>query len=192
MKMYMYPSKDEVAKWGGMGVFMGYFFDWNIRKNIEIIEDLGWERREGRIEISYTDHEKLDCLSMNLHDYLKFLKYGYGRATDSACIDIRNGVIDREEGVRLAERYDGKYPKECVERFSEHFNITKEEFSGLCEEFTNRALFERKNGKLKYDIDGSLVMEQKYMELRRNPCNKINEIITTRNKDEQSQLLQRP
>jgi hypothetical protein len=169
VKMYIYPSKEEVEKWGGVGVFMGYFFKWDIPTNLEIIEKMGWSRRAGRIEVSYTDYEKLDCLSMNLHDYLKYVKYGYGRATDSASRDIRNNLINREQGVRLAEKYDGIYPKECVERFCTHFKMSREEFDSICESFANKALFERKDGEFVYDIDGSLVMKQKYMERRRNP-----------------------
>lgn len=178
VKMYIYPNKEEVAEWGGVGVFMGYYFKWNVPENLDIIESIGWSRRRGRIEISYTDHEKLDCLSMNLHDYLKYLKYGYGRATDSASMDIRNGVIDREQGVRLVERYDGKYPKECVERFCEHFKMSRNEFDGICCQFTNKALFEKKNGKLVQDIDGSLVMKEKFTELRRNPLKSWETAVT--------------
>ena len=106
---------------------------------------------------------------MNLHDYLKYVKFGYGRATDSACIEVRNGVIPREEAVRLVERYDGRYPKECIERFCEEFGISREEFDALCEPFTNRTLFERENNMFRRDLDGSLVLKQKFMEKRRNP-----------------------
>ena len=176
LKLYVYPSKEEVENWGGSGIFMGYYFKWNTPENLEKIQSIGFNRRNGRIEISYTDHEKLDCLSMNLHDYLKFLKYGYGRATDSACLDIRNGTIKREEGVRLVERYDGKYPKECVEAFLEHFKMTKQEFDQICDGFINKALFEKNEGKIVRDIDGSFVMKEKYIKLRREPKLSINEI----------------
>lgn len=169
MKMYIYPSRASVAEWGGRGVFLGYYFKWNNAENQRIIENSGFRRRIGRIEVSYTDHEKLDCLSMNLHDYLKYLKYGYGRATDSACIEIRNGAISRSEGLRLVERYDGTYPKECIERFCEEFKMERREFDGLCEPFTNRALFELEKGAFKRDIDGSLVLKQSLVEKRRNP-----------------------
>ncbi len=169
IKLYVYPSKEDVENWGGMGVFMGYYFKWNVPENFDIIEKIGWKRKRGRIEISYTDSEKLDCLSMNLHDYLKYVKYGFGRATDSASYDVRNKLISREEGVRLVERYDGKYPKEAVETFCEHFNISIQEFDSICDSFTNRALFETKEGKLVRDIDGSLVMKEKYLNLRKDP-----------------------
>jgi N-acetyl sugar amidotransferase len=168
LKMYIYPSRDDVAKWGGRGIFVGYYFKWNNRENLETIERMGFKRRGGRIEVSYTDHEKLDCLSMNLHDYLKYLKYGYGRATDAAAIDIRNGEISREEGVRLVEAYDGRYPKYCVEAFCSSFGITMAEFDSICEPFVNRALFETKEGVLRRDADGSYVMRRKFVERRRN------------------------
>lgn len=169
LQLYIYPSKEEVANWGGRGVFMGYYFKWNNQDNLKIIESIGFERRLGRIEISYTDHEKLDCLSMNLHDYLKYLKFGFGRATDSASIEVRNNMISREEAVRLVDRYDGSYPKEAIERFCEEFSITKVEFDALCEPFTNRAIFEITDGDFVRDIDGSLVLKEKFIDKRRNP-----------------------
>ena len=152
---------------------MGYYFKWNTPENLELIESIGFQRKVGRIEISYTDYEKLDCLSMNLHDYLKYLKFGYGRATDSACIDIRNGTISREEGCRLVEKYDGKYPKEAVEKFCENFNLSQEEFDIFCEPFINASIFERKkitkpnDSKYLKDIDGSLIMKESIIVERR-------------------------
>lgn len=169
LQLYVYPSREDVANWGGRGLFTGYYFKWNVDENMDIIEKMGFRRRTGRIEVSYTDHEKLDCLSMNLHDYLKYLKFGYGRATDSASIELRNRYIGREEAVRLVERYDGRYPKECVEAFTREFDISKTEFDALCEPFTNRALFEHEGEALKRDDDGSLVLKPKLIERRRHP-----------------------
>ena len=45
-----------------------------------------------------------------LHDYMKFLKYGYGRATDQLCIEIRNGRMAREKAIKLVREYEGKIP----------------------------------------------------------------------------------
>lgn len=169
VKMYIYPTKEEVLCWGGRGVFTGYYFPWNNKDQFSKIESLGWERKTGRIEGSYTDHQKLDCLSMNLHDYLKYCKYGYGRASDSASYDIRNGYIKRDEGVRLVEKYDTIYPKEAIEKFCHHFNIERNYFDKISNGFTNRAIFKTKNGSFVRDIDGSLVMKEKFISLRKNP-----------------------
>lgn len=169
LMLYIYPSKEEISNWGGRGIFMGYYFKWNNQENLNLIENIGFERRSGRIEVSYTDHEKLDCLSMNLHDYLKYLKYGFGRASDSASIEVRNKIISREEAVRLVDRYDGSYPKEAIERFCQEFSLSTGEFNNLCEPFTNRAIFEMKEGSFVRDIDGSLVLKDTFINKRRNP-----------------------
>lgn len=174
IKMYVMPTREELAKVGGnkgcVGVFLGFYFNWDSRKQTEFLEqNLGWKRRRDRVETTYNDFEKLDCLSMNLHDYLKWCKFGYGRATDDASRDIRHGYITREEGVRLVERWDGHYPQEAVAAFCEKFRMSKAEFDAICDRFTNRAIFETKDGKFVRDIDGSLVMKQRWIEARRNP-----------------------
>jgi N-acetyl sugar amidotransferase len=173
MKLYRMPPKEDLAKVGGnkgcCAAFIGHFLEWNVPKHLEIIEQYGWSHRVGRNEVTYTDYEGLDCYSMQIHDYLKYCKFGFSRGTDDACRDIRNGVIDRAQGVRLVERYDGGYPKELVERFCNHFDMTREEFDSISDGFTNPAIFEMADGKFVRDIDGSLVMRPEVREARRSP-----------------------
>ncbi|MBM3553950.1 MAG: N-acetyl sugar amidotransferase [Alphaproteobacteria bacterium] len=173
LKPYLFPTKERLAavrgNMGCLGVFLGYYFFWDARKQVEAIEPLGWKRRRDRVETTYGDYEKLDCLSMNLHDYVKYCKYGYGRATDDASRDLRHGYIDREQALRLVERWDGHYPQESVAVFCDHFKMPKVEFDEICDQFTNPAIFETREGKFLRDIDGGLVMKSKWIEARRNP-----------------------
>ncbi len=174
MTPYVMPPKEELARVGGnkgcTGLFIGYFFEWNVPKHLEIIEKLGWSRRLGRNEVTFTDYEGLDCYSMQLHDYLKYCKFGYSRATDDACRDVRDDVIGRDQAVRLAERYDGGYPKELVERFCAHFDMDQAEFDAISDTFTNPAIFEAENGRFARDLDGSLVMKPEVGAARRDPA----------------------
>ena len=127
IQMYMFPSKEELSSICGnkgcTGLFLGYFFDWNVKDQIKEIEKTNWQRMAGHIEGAYGNYENLDCLSNHLHDYLKYGKFGYGRATDQATRDIREGNIERLEAVRLAERYDGEYPHIAVNAFLKKFNM---------------------------------------------------------------------
>ena len=36
---------------------------------------------------------------------LKFIKFGYGRATDHASKDIRTGDMTREQGMKMVKKY---------------------------------------------------------------------------------------
>ena len=169
LKMYIYPTKEEIEKVGIKSIWLGQYFKWHLPDQMKLIESLGWKRKTDRIEVTYGDFQALDCSSMTIHDYLKYVKYGFGRATDDACRDVRNGLIDREQAVRLVEKYDGKYPLGVIKRFCEHFKLSREEFDTICDSFTNKAIFETKEGKFVRDIDGSLVLKKEIVELRRNP-----------------------
>ena len=51
-------------------------------------------------ERTFNTYESIYCmLNAGVHDYVKYLKYGYGKATDHACRDIRLKRITREEGI---------------------------------------------------------------------------------------------
>lgn len=168
LRMYIYPPKEELERVGVRGTFLGYYFKWDVPRQLEIVKKLGWQTKIDRVETTYEDYENIDCYSMHIHDYLKYVKYGFGRATDDACRDLRNNIIDRDQALRLVEAYDGKYPIEAVRRFCKHFKLDQVEFDRICDGFTNKALFEMKDGKFIRDLDGSLVMKRKYHELRRN------------------------
>ena len=46
-----------------------------------------------------------------VHDYTKYLKRGYGRATDHVSQDVRAGLLTREEAFKLVRKIDPKKPK---------------------------------------------------------------------------------
>jgi hypothetical protein len=110
------------------------------------------------VEGTYTNYENLDEKLVGLHDYLKYVKYGFGRATDHACLDIRNNRISREEGIRLVKKYDGKYPHYAVSEFQKYSGMSKEEIDQIIDSFTNPLLFKRnEKGEFVKDIAGNLI-----------------------------------
>jgi hypothetical protein len=67
----------------------------------------GWKPAEIPFQRTYRKISNLDDRYENgAHDLLKFVKFGYGRATDHASKDIRAGLISREEGIELVRKYD--------------------------------------------------------------------------------------
>ena len=156
---YFYPSDEEIEKVGVIGLFLGHYFFWDAKKQLEIVKMHGFSVKEdGPVEGTYTNYENLDEKMHGLHDYLKYVKYGFGRATDHACIDIRNNRITREEGLKLVKRYDGKYPHISINEFVKYSGITKSEVDSIIDSFTNSMLFEKdQNGNFKRDLHGNLI-----------------------------------
>ena len=65
---------------------------WDGYKNTIIAKKNGFKAFEERVEGSLVDYENLDNHQHGIHDYLKFLKFGYGRLTDQASLHIRRGL----------------------------------------------------------------------------------------------------
>ena len=51
---------------------------------------------------------------MRIHDYFKFLKYGYDRVSDWGSLAIRRGRITREKAIESSREIGGKYPKDYL------------------------------------------------------------------------------
>lgn len=155
---YFYPSNEEIERVGVVGVFLGHYFFWDARKQLELVKQHGFSVKEdGPVEGTYTNYENLDEKMHGLHDYLKYLKYGFGRATDHACIDIRNNRITREQGLNLLMKYEGRYPHESVKAFIDYTGMSKEEIDQILDSFTNPMLFkQREDGSFFKDENGNL------------------------------------
>jgi len=164
LSLYYYPEDKDINEVGVTGLFLGYYIKWDLRKVLTAAQEVGFSTAEQRIETTYENFENLDCYSNHVHDYMKYLKYGFGRASDNACLDIRLGYIQREEGVRLVNKYDGVPPMKAISEFLKYTGFTKKEFDDILDSFTSKKVFKRdENGNFIKDIDGSLVRKEEYI-----------------------------
>ena len=160
---YLYPSDEEINQVGITGIFLGSYIKWDIFKQLETVKAIGFQENDEPIEGTFNKWENLDVYFTVFHDYFKFLKYGFGRATDHASIEIMHGRISREQGLKLVKQYEGKIPRKYLKKFLEFADMSMDDFIGICNEFTNKEIFKvdenqnvvrDKSGeviKLKYD-----------------------------------------
>ncbi|MCK5163236.1 MAG: N-acetyl sugar amidotransferase [Desulfobacula sp.] len=164
LSLYYYPEEEDIKRVGVTGLFLGYYFKWDLREILKKSSSHGFSTTIRPVETTYENFENLDCYSNHLHDHLKYLKYGFGRATDNACLDIRLGYITREEGVRLVNKYDGIPPKKAIKEYLKYTGFTIEELQEIMDSFTNKKIFKRdENRKFLKDIDGSLIRKEEYV-----------------------------
>jgi len=57
------------------------------------------------------NYENLDNHQHGIHDYFKFLKFGFARATDIACLHVRRGRITRQDALEIVKTRDGQFPR---------------------------------------------------------------------------------
>ena len=159
---YTYPNDDQLAQVGVSGIFLGYFMPWDGWGNAILASAHGFESWPHAIEGSIVTYENLDNAQTGIHDYFKFLKYGFGRATDLACMKVRRGRLSRSDAMRLVKMHDGKFPWTylgvTIEEVLKPIGMTLDEFHTVCDRFTNNRLFVcDRHGVPVRDRDGDLV-----------------------------------
>lgn len=158
--IYTYPSDEELSRVGVTGLFLGYFYPWDGVSNAIKAQAWGFESFRTTVEGSIANYENLDNHQTGIHDYFKYLKFGYGRATDIASLHIRRGRMNREEALKLVKSKDGNYPWTCLDKPLDQIlakiDVTFDEFNSLCDRFTNAAIFQKgSSGDFKRRNDGS-------------------------------------
>jgi len=132
-----YPSDEELADVGVRGIYLGNYVDWEANTQTEkMVRDWGFEEAEQPFERTYRRMSNLDDMHENgIHDYLKYVKFGYGRGTDHSCKDVRSGHMTRDEAIAMVERYDHVKPRRDLERWLEYVGMTEEEFDAIADTF---------------------------------------------------------
>jgi len=158
---YTYPTNEELSRVGTTGIFLGHYLPWDGLENALYAQAHGFQAYSKLVEGSLVNYENLDNNHTGIHDYFKFLKYGFGRATDLACLHVRRGRFSREAAIRLVRKHDGQFPWEYLgcplEKMLAEMDMSVDEFTKVCDRFTNKKLFVcDSNGKLVKDRRGNL------------------------------------
>jgi len=90
---------------------------------------------------TFTNFAQTDQALYDLHTYIMYLKFGFGRATQDAGIEIRRGAMTRDQGLNLANIYDGKYPENYIKIYLDYYKMSKKEFDKVLDHWANKKLF---------------------------------------------------
>lgn len=158
---YQYPTDQDLQRVGATGLFLGYYLPWDGLSNALIAQANGFSMPERAVEGSMVTYENLDNHQTGIHDYFKYLKFGFSRATDIASLHVRRGRITRQDALDIVRARDGKFPwtylDKPLEQILEPLEMTVSEFIKVCDRFTNKKIFARDGaGELIKDRHGNL------------------------------------
>lgn len=154
LRIYDYPDNLDGA--GTQAVFASYYFLWDSEEHLKIARGYGFESLAQPREGTYRTYVGIDEKINRVHQYLKVLKFGYGRATDHACEDIRNGRLTREQAKDLVRRYDLQpLGDDYVEDVCAYLGYQGGQFEAILERARNTDLW-RRDAQGRWFIPGHL------------------------------------
>lgn len=141
---FQYPNIEQIADVGVRGLFLGNFINWDSNKQTDfVIKNFGFEISPEPFERSYRRISNLDDMhETGIKDYLKYVKFGYGRGSDHVVKDIRLGEMTREDGIELVKKYDHVRSKD-FQRWFDYTGMSEAEFDKICDGFRDKKIWWR-------------------------------------------------
>ena len=122
-----------------------YFDNWDPYKNYLFAKDkFDLEESKKSNPATFTNFAQNDQKLYCLHTYLMFLKFGFGRATQDACIEVRRGAMSRDQAISLVNLYDHEVPKIFLKDYLSYYNLDLNNLRKIFDKFANKKILEKK------------------------------------------------
>ena len=161
LEIYNYPDVKILKEKSILGIFLGYYERWDSIRNFNISKEHGFKEYEKDLEGCYFNFEKIDNYQHGIHDYFKFLKFGFARATDQLSYQIRRGKIKRSDAIKIVKKIEGKYPKsymgKSIKNILDKINMDEKSFIEICDQFTNKNIFKTNQANQLIKENGNLI-----------------------------------
>lgn len=158
-----YEGQEDSAKYGAWwkvpaqkdldglySTWWSLYEDWDPDEHARVAkEKTGLELMVGGSIGTFTNASQLDDIFQDLHCFQMFTKYGFGRCTSDASIEIRRGRITRDQGVEIVNKLDGTFPLEFLPVYLDYFEMTEMDFWRVIDTFANKELLIRSNDPTK-------------------------------------------
>jgi N-acetyl sugar amidotransferase len=128
---FEHATPEDYKKASVNGIFLADFLFWDDEKQTEFVRDAyGW--KETQMEGTYKGYKSAECIMPGMHDFTCYLKRGFGRSTWHSSMDVRNGMLTRDEAFELVRKHDPEIP-EALDYYLKITGLSEEEFYATME-----------------------------------------------------------
>ena len=147
LAFFKFPEENEISEKGLTFTHWSYYEAWDSYRNYIVAKDnCGLIEKDDGNHDTFTNFSQNDQALYALHAYMMYLKFGFGRATQDAGIEIRRGSMTRDQALNLVKMYDNAYPHDLIDTYLDYYGMTKDEFDLVLDGYANKELFEKIDG----------------------------------------------
>ena len=120
MEPLLFPHAAQIPKWFNP-IYLSYYVPWDGHRNFKVATLRGFKTLEGEWDRDgyIENYDQIDSIGYLMNVWLKFPKFGFGRATDVAGYWIRSGKITKAEGIDLIRDNDHKLDSRILKDFND-------------------------------------------------------------------------
>ncbi len=148
LENFFYPNDELIESVGVRGIYLNNYIRWDsLDQHSKMIKKYNYETlKQQRTFDIYND---VDCVHYSgLHDYIKFLKFGYSKIYDHCSREIRLKRIKREHALIVIKKFINVKPKD-LNLFLKWLNINEKYFFECINKFRDKNIWNYKNGRWK-------------------------------------------
>ena len=142
MVPYMIPTKRDFTP---KSIFLGSFIKWNSFDILKEVSSYGFKYIENEGKVGHWDFADIDCNFISLHHFPKWHKFGMTRTFDNLSIQIRYGIIKRDEAIEILRKKGHQIPNEDIKIFCKFVERQEDWFWNTCEKFRNKNIWFKEN-----------------------------------------------
>lgn len=134
LSSFFYPTDADLKRVGVRGIYLNNFIYWDTKKQHEaMIKMYGY--KPYTLNRTFDSYNDIDCqYYTDVHDYIKYLKFGFSKVTDHACREIRLGRLTRDEALKLEVYFQNK-PIQHLKKVTDWLEISMQEFDESMQAF---------------------------------------------------------
>ena len=149
---YELPShNDYVPK----SIFLGAFLKWNSFEIARLSQQHGFRYESGKARTGSWDFADVDCDFISLHHFPKWHKFGMTRTFDNLSVQIRYGMLTRDQAIAKLREIGLQVPHEDIEGFCRFVGEPETWFWDTIETLRDHDIWFQENGAWK--IHGFLI-----------------------------------
>jgi N-acetyl sugar amidotransferase len=141
---YKYPSQKDINDIGVRGIYLNNYIFWDSYSQHQKMDKI-YNYNSNIQNRTFDKYNYSHCMYYSdVHDYIKFMKYGYAKINDNVAREIRLGKINKETGSKLINFYLSKKPK-FLDSFLSWIGMTKKSFDFVIDIHRKKSAWERNN-----------------------------------------------
>lgn len=131
--LYRYPAYSDLQKSGVRGIYLSNYIPWNQKLQHEFVAaKYGYKQKI--YDSLFNGYEHPHCSFYNgIHDWLKYLKHGYGRFLDHLVRELRWGRVSPTTLPSLVGQHKPLMPRDNIKVFREFMEIPQNAFKHILE-----------------------------------------------------------
>lgn len=146
LAFYKWPSEEQLKASSIRAVFLGEFFNWDPRYTAAVAKEYGFKEADTALVGQFNFADVDDAFLMAIHHWMKWYKFGITRSWDNLSLDIKAGVISREEALQAIRDIGDETPYDAIEQFCQYVDISIDRFFEIAEVFRNESLWKNRKG----------------------------------------------